>query len=528
MDSYDFIIVGAGSAGCVLANRLSTDKKHKVLLIEAGGSENHLNIRIPLNIPFIQGTEMDWRYQTVPQAHCNMRRFQWPRGRVLGGCSSINYMLYVRGHESDFNSWSELGNKGWAYKDVLPYFKKSENNTQFHDKYHEQGGTYCVSEIPWKHPLSQNFINACKESGLDEVKDFNGAKQEGCGYFQVNQKNGERESTATGFLNPARSRENLKVLTHTIVTRLIMQKNRVLGVEFIENGKSGEAKANKEVILSGGAINSPQILMLSGIGPAQDLTKVGVNPVVDLPGVGKNLQDHLRGNLVFDIRQPTSMFGIDPKFMANEMKLWEEKRTGMFTGIGAEAGAFLSTQSGLPASDLQLIFLPFSLNESLHDMFLSNRHGVSFIICPTRPKSLGQIKLASSDPHDQPIIDPNYLSSKDDIHTLVKGIRFVRELVKKKSFSGLISGEIGASKNALTDIELENYCRNIGTQSIYHPVGTCKMGHDPLAVVSDQLKVHDILGLRIVDASIIPKMVTGNINASIVMIAEKAADMILE
>ena len=524
---YDYVIVGAGSAGCVLANRLSAEPSIKVLLLEAGGPDASAFIHTPAMMGFLPDGVFDWRYRTVPQLHCNLRRFPWPRGRTLGGSSSINYMIYIRGHAADFDHWAELGNKGWSYEDVLPYFKKSEHNERMENRFHGRGGPLNVADHRFRHPLSEMFVAAAQETGVISNDDFNGASQDGCGFYQLTQKDGLRWSTASAFLRPAAERPNLTVVTNALASRVRFEGRRAVGVEYVHRGQSASALASREVVLSGGTINSPQLLMLSGVGPGDHLRSLGLGVTADLPGVGLNLQDHLGTFLRYEITVPFSLYGATPEQLAAVQAEYEATRQGLFTSNIAEAGAFLNTEGSGGPPNLQGFFLPYCLTESPIEAFQPYCHGVSFAFYVNRPASRGQITLASADPLDQPLIDPAYLSAAADLPQFVAGIRLLREIFHAKPLGDILGRELGPGPEAQSDGEISAYVRDRASGTIFHPVGTCKMGTDELAVVDSSLRVHGLDGLRVVDASIMPTLIGGNTNAPTIMIAEKAAAMML-
>jgi len=524
---HDYVIVGAGSAGCVLANRLSADPATTVLLLEAGGPDTSPFIHTPAMMGFLPDGPHDWRYRTVPQAYCNLRRFPWPRGRTLGGSSSINYMIYIRGHARDYDRWAELGNKGWSYEDVLPIFKKSEHNERLEDRYHGRGGPLNVADHRFRHPLSEMFVAAAEATGVPANADFNGTVQDGVGFYQLTQKDGLRWSTASAFLRPALARPNLTVVTGALACRIRFEGRRASGVEYVRHGQSARADATREVLLCGGSVNSPQLLLLSGVGPADDLRAVGVPVVADLPGVGQNLQDHLGTFVRNEITVPFSLYGATPEQLAQVQAEYEATRQGLFTSNIAEAGAFLRTGRTDGPPELQGFFLPYCLTEAPIEAFQPYCHGITFVFYVNRPASRGRITLGSADPLDQPLIDPGYLGDPADLPQFVSGIRQTREILRAGPLGEILGRELSPGPEARSDAEIGAYVRDRGSGTIFHPVGTCKMGTDELAVVDPSLRVHGLDGLRVVDASIMPTLIGGNTNAPTIMIAEKAAAMML-
>lgn len=527
---YDFIIVGAGSAGCVLANRLSDDPAVKVCLLEAGPRDSSPIVHVPLGlIGMMHSKTMNWRYYTEPEPGLNDRRLFWPRGKTLGGSSSSNAMCYIRGHASDYDEWESLGNLGWGYQDVLPYFRKSEAQERGADTYHGTEGFLSVSDLRIRNPLSEAFIKAGKQAGHHYSIDFNGESQDGVGFYQVTQRNGQRCSSAVAYLRPAESRPNLTVITGALTTRILMDGDRAVGVEYREQGEVKSVKASREVLLAGGAINSPQLLMLSGIGDQEELIKLGIEVKHHLPGVGKNLQDHLDVLAVTRERTFHSV-GFSPVAMLRALKGMVDYllfKKGNFTTNVAEAGGFARTDPELDKPDVQFHFSPCFLDNHGLNLWQTVRHGYSLHACNLRPKSRGHLTLRSTDPNDPPVIAANYLQHPDDIEVMLKAIKLSRNILKQPAFDRYRGDEVYPGKEVQSDEELRAFIRR-KAESIYHPVGTCKMGTDGMAVVDASLKVYGVKGLRVVDASIMPTLVGGNTNAPTIMIGEKAADMILE
>jgi choline dehydrogenase len=517
---YDYIIVGAGSAGCTLASRLTADPQIRVLLLEAGDTDKKQEIHIPAAFSKLFRTSCDWAYYTEEEPHMGKRKMYWPRGKVLGGSSSINAMIYIRGHRHDYDSWRAEGNEGWGYSDVLPYFKKAENQERGPSEYHGVGGPLNVMDLRYVNPLSRAFVEACKELGVPENPDFNGALNEGTGIYQTTQKKGERWSVVNAYLKPALSRPNLTVRTHTQVARVLIEQGRATGVAYMENGQITTERVGREVLVCGGAINSPQILMLSGIGPADHLRSLDIGVVLDLPGVGKNLQDHLVTGAAYRSTKPISLN--EAESLGNTLAYLLFKR-GPFTSTIAESGGFIKTRDDLPAPDIQYHFAPVFYKD--HGFEKVDGHG--FTIGPTllHPKSRGHILLRSSDPFAPALIHANYFSEQDDAQVLLAGLRFAHELARTKAFAPYLGPEIEPFTCTLGDQEALEVIRQF-SETIYHPAGTCKMGTDALAVVDPQLRVRGIEGLRVIDASVMPTVVGGNTNAPTIMIAEKAADMI--
>ncbi|NRR30248.1 choline dehydrogenase [Oxalobacteraceae bacterium] len=525
---YDYVIVGAGSAGCVLAARLSEDADVKVCLLEAGPADTHPLIHMPIGILWMMRSKvLNWNFHTRSEPELNGRELFWPRGRTLGGSSSSNAMCYMRGHPNDYDEWEKLGNPGWSFRDVLPYFKRSQNQERGPSALHGVGGPLNVADQRHPNLLSKTFIQAGIQAGLPFNDDFNGVEQEGVGLFQLTQKNGRRCSTAAGFLKLARQRPNLTIVTGAHARRVVFEGKRAVGVEYIKAGKTEQVSAAAEVLLTAGAIQSPQLLMLSGVGERAALEAARIPVHTELAGVGKNLQDHLDVIVVDTCRKAVS-WGITVK--TTLMGAWNLLRyalggTGMFTSNGAEGCGFAKSAPEEAIPDLQFHFSPARLSRHSLDLGFMVGDGYSLHVCNLRPRSRGEIRLNGSDPYDKPDIRANYLSDPDDMERMVRGVRLARKVMAAPAFDPYRGITLLPKGPCSTDAEVREFVRQ-RAETIYHPVGTCKMGSDPLAVVDAQLRVHGLQGLRVADASIMPLLVGGNTNAPVIMIAEKASDMI--
>jgi choline dehydrogenase len=530
-ETVDYVIIGAGSAGCVLANRLSENGKYSVCLLEAGPPDRNMWIHIPIGYGKTMFNEkLNWGFYTDPDPNMLDRKIYWPRGKTLGGCSSINGLIYVRGQKQDYDHWGALGNKGWSWDECLPYFRKLENNDLGPGPTRGTSGPLHATSIKTRHELVEAFIGSAVNNGIKRVSDFNTGDQEGAGYYQLTTHNGKRCSTAVAYLNPARSRPNLRIETEAQATRILMEGRRAVGVAFRQHGALRTLRANREVVLSAGALQSPQLLQLSGIGPSALLRQFGIPVVHELAGVGENLQDHLQLRLIYEVTKPITN---------NDQlrSLWGKAKMGLqwalFRGgplaIGINQGAIFcrALPDESPTPDIQFHFGTLSADLAggqVHDF-----SGCTYSVCQLRPESRGYVRIKSKDPLEAPSMQPNYLSTDLDRRTAIASVRFARRIADTEPMKSLMKAEFRPGRDVGTDDEILHFCREYGA-TIFHPTGTARMGQagDPLAVVDERLRVHGVQGLRVVDASIMPTLVSGNTNVPIVMVAERASEFILE
>ncbi len=528
MQEFDYIITGAGSAGACLASRLTEDPDVSVCLLEAGPRDDRAAIHTPaMIVDAIYSEDLNWHYDTVPQKELNNRELYWPRGKTLGGSSSINAMVYIRGGHVDYEAWKALGAEGFGWNDVLPYFRKSEDQQSIQDQFHGHGGPLCVSDLRYINPLSEAFVRAGVERGLKKNNDFNGSNRLGVGPYQVTQRDGKRCSAAAGYLSPdVQERPNLTVMVETLATKVLMDGTRASGVRVKHKGNEHDITARREVLVTGGAINSPQILMLSGIGPAEHLRDMGISVAVDLPGVGENLQDHLDTGVAFT-GKTTRAYSYNirslPKQMAEAVR-YLFTRKGMLTSNAAETGGFASTR-GEGEPDIQFHFVPAIVAPK--DEPRSKIYGITLHSYVLYPDSRGTIRLASTNPEDHPLIDPQYLSKGHDLQTQIDGAKMALDILQAPAFDDERKDLHAPQNMPKNDAEWETFVRE-KAETLFHPIGTCKMGakKDPMAVVDPHCRVYGATGLRVIDASVMPRLVGGNTNAPTIMIAEKIADLL--
>jgi len=525
----DYIVVGAGSAGCVLANRLSANSNNRVLLLEAGGGDLNPFLHVPAGwAANFKNPRVDWGYTTAPEPELDNREIYWPRGKVLGGSSAINGMIYIRGVPLDYDSWAQAGNKGWGWDDVLPYFMQAENQVNGASDTHGADGPQAVQDVRDKRPIQQAFIDALIEQGLPANPDFNDGDQYGAGYYQFTQYNGRRYSTATAYLRPAKSRPNLTVATHALAQRIRFDGKRATGVEYLLKGKPASATAHKQVILCGGTVNSPQLLELSGVGNSEHLASLGIDTVHHLPGVGENLQDHVLASMVYGCPEASSINReVSGWRLAQAAMKWFFLRDGPLTTGSAPVGGFFYTRDGLDAPDVQLHFASgATLYNEAGKIKPTKYPAMTAVVNQNRPESRGSLHIKSASPSDYPLIQPNYLSAEVDRITLLRALEFLQKVFESNALDGYRLERIAPAPEEQGEDALLAHIRRTAS-TVYHPVGTCKMGSDPDAVVSDQLRVHGVGGLMVADASVMPLLVSGNTNAAAIMIGEKAAELAL-
>jgi choline dehydrogenase len=524
--NYDYIVVGAGSAGCVLANRLSEDPDNRVLLVEAGGRDSNPFIKVPLAAGLVYfWKSINWNYEITSQSHMDDRSIPWPRGKVLGGSSSINGMMYMRGNRADYDSWRQTGLEGWGYEDVLPYFKRSESHAERDDEYHGTDGPFRVVTAKGENPLYGAFLDAADAQGHPRNEDCNGASQEGLGPYDFNIRDGRRESTATAFLRPAQNRPNLDVWTRTTAQRILVENGRAMGLDLDRNGTRQNVIARREIVLASGTLGSPHLLELSGIGDPEILKSSGIKPVHSLPSVGTNLQDHLGVYLTYKCREPITLY----RLFRPDRALWAGLNALLFkrgpgTAVPLEVGGFLKTRPELDIPDIHITFVPGLNLETTQSG--QGQHGYLINFYQLRPHSRGTSHIVSANPADPPRIDPNYLADEADIRCLRDGVRLAQKIGETSPLSDYNAGEIALQQDIVRDKDIDAWVRS-SANTIFHPVGTCRMGADEGSVVDRQLRVRGISGLRVADASVMPTIIGGNTSAPTIMVAEKAADLML-
>ena len=530
-DTYDFIVTGAGSAGCVLAARLTESGRYRVLLLEAGGEVRSFWIHVPIGYAktFVD-PRVNWMFESEPEAQLNNRTMYQPRGKVLGGTSSINGMIYMRGTAADYDQWRQMGNEGWDYASVLPYFRKAEDNERGANEFHGSGGPLRVSNQPYKWEIAEALVEACKQAGIPYNEDFNGATQEGCGYYQTTTKDKRRWSTAAAYLTEAKKRSNLVIKTRAHATKVLIENGRAVGVEFQTPKGRETARAGREVIVSGGAYGSPHLLQLSGLGPAEHLQDMGIPIVKDIPGVGSNLQDHFNTFCTYRISRNLSLNALHYSMMHRLVSgaRYVFLRSGPMSGNGLYVGAMVRSDPSLERPDLQMNISAWSTVDRNRNGIVSHPFpGISISPVHLRPDGRGTVRLKSPDPFAPPAIHFNFIKSDYDMQVMIKGVRIARNIVRQQALQKLIVEETAPGISIRTDEELIEDTRRRGVSNL-HPVGSCGMGHGPMAVVDPRLRVHGVPGLRVVDASVMPMIIAGNTNAPTIMIAEKASDMIQE
>lgn len=524
--AFDYIVVGAGSAGCVVAARLSEQPDVSVLLVEAGGKDDSFWLKIPVGYGrTIVDPAVNWKYMTEPNPALGGRQIYWPRGKTLGGSSSINGLIYIRGQAADYDHWRQLGNRGWGYEDVLPYFRKSEDQENGADAFHGVGGPLSITNIRERNPLCEALIASAGRNGIPHNPDFNGASQEGVGYYQGTIRNGRRCSASYAYLRPARGRPNLTVVTDSLAEKIVFENGRAVGVDLRTGGRTVRMTCRRELVLSGGSVNSPHLLLLSGVGPAAQLRDLGIPVEADLPGVGENLQDHYGGQITWRCTRPITMNDV---MLSKRRQLaaglrWLLLRNGPLSVPAGQAGLFTRILPSSATPDVQFLFQTFS--GGYYEDGLFKFSGFANFICPVRPRSRGRITLASADPSEPPRLAPNYFADPVDRHILVEALKLARKIAQTPPLADFVASEHLPGADIRSDDEIESYFRENGG-CVSHQVGTCKMGNDTMAVVDDQLRVRGVDGLRVADASIMPTLISGNTNATTIMIGEKAADLI--